>query len=110
MTSAQMDILRQSMQVRDGHEWDSFEGIADPDATEAFLAQVPFNATKSRRLTSPQINTIGPQFVGTGATSTQTAVGKILDAIAKTDSNLANRIVTTSPDVTVSTNLGTWVN
>jgi pyruvate dehydrogenase E1 component len=35
--------------------------------------------------------------------------GKILDAIAKTD-GARRRIVTTSPDVTVSTNLGTWVN
>ncbi|MHA1158687.1 MAG: transketolase, partial [Alphaproteobacteria bacterium] len=42
--------------------------------------------------------------------STQAAFGKILDAIAKTDSQLAERIVTTSPDVTVSTNLGPWVN
>jgi pyruvate dehydrogenase E1 component len=110
MTVAQIDTLRQSMNVRTGHEWDKFEGLADPAATERFLAAVPFNTTKSRRLTSPPVPTIGPQFVGTSATSTQTAFGKILDAIAKTDSELAKRIITTSPDVTVSTNLGTWVN
>lgn len=110
MTAAQIDTLRQSMNVRAGHEWDKFEGMADPAATERFLAAVPFNTTKSRRRTSPPVPTIGPQFVGTAATSTQTAFGKILDAIAKTDSDLAQRIITTSPDVTVSTNLGTWVN
>ncbi|UJW86827.1 transketolase-like TK C-terminal-containing protein [Devosia sp. SL43] len=110
MTGAQMDTLRRSMSVREGHEWDKFEGLADPEAIERFLAGVPFNTGASRRHTSPTVATIGPQFVGTGATSTQTAFGKILDAIAKTDSDLARRIITTSPDVTVSTNLGTWVN
>jgi pyruvate dehydrogenase E1 component len=42
--------------------------------------------------------------------STQEGFGKILNAIAAEDSELARRIVTTSPDVTVSTNLGPWVN
>src|SRR5690606_35197110 len=57
-----------------------------------------------------RVQTIGPQFVGTAPTSTQTAFGKVLDAIARTDSEMARRIVTTSPDVTASTHLGTWVN
>ncbi len=110
MTGAQIDTLRQSMNIRLGHEWDLFEGLADPAGTKAFLTDVPFNTRENRRHTSPAVATIGPQFVGTDATSTQTAFGKILDAIAKTDSDLARRIITTSPDVTVSTNLGTWVN
>lgn len=110
MTSAQIDQLRQAMNVREGHEWDRLEGMADPDGIERFLANVPFNTTESRRHAAPSVATIGPQFVGAGPTSTQTAFGKILDAIAKTDSDLARRIITTSPDVTVSTNLGTWVN
>jgi len=42
--------------------------------------------------------------------STQEAFGKILNEIARSNSPLAERIVTTSPDVTVSTNLGSWVN
>jgi pyruvate dehydrogenase E1 component len=42
--------------------------------------------------------------------STQAAFGKILLEIAKSGAPLAERIVTTSPDVTVSTNLGAWVN
>ena len=36
--------------------------------------------------------------------------GRILDDIARSDDALASRIVTTSPDVAVSTNLGPWVN
>src|SRR3546814_5646347 len=42
--------------------------------------------------------------------STQEGFGKILNEIARDKSPLAERIVTTSPDVTVSTNLGPWVN
>ena len=42
--------------------------------------------------------------------STQDGFGRILNEIARSDSDLADRIVTTSPDVTVSTNLGPWVN
>ena len=38
------------------------------------------------------------------------AFGRILDAIARTDSELADHILTASPDVTVSTGLGPWVN
>src|SRR5207344_1908523 len=42
--------------------------------------------------------------------STQEGFGKILNAIAAEDSELGRRIVTTSPDVSVSTNLGAWIN
>lgn len=111
MTAAQVESLRTTMNVREGCEWDKFEGLplSEAELTE-FLAKVPFNTTASRRLSSPLVPALGPQFVGTAPTSTQTAFGKILDAISKTDSELARRVVTTSPDVTVSTNLGTWVN
>ncbi|SMQ75707.1 pyruvate dehydrogenase E1 component [Devosia lucknowensis] len=110
MTSAQIAQLQSAHRIRAGHEWERFEGLDHADALETFLADVPFNRPGSRRLTSPPVPTIGPQYVGSGATSTQAAFGKILDAIARTDSELARRIVTTSPDVTVSTNLGAWVN
>jgi pyruvate dehydrogenase E1 component len=42
--------------------------------------------------------------------STQFGFGAILNELARDKSALAERIVTTSPDVTVSTNLGPWVN
>ena len=42
--------------------------------------------------------------------STQMAFGQILNEIARVGGPLADRIVTTAPDVTVSTNLGGWVN
>ncbi len=42
--------------------------------------------------------------------STQHGFGLLMHELAKGDTELARRIVTTSPDVTVSTNLGAWVN
>jgi hypothetical protein len=42
--------------------------------------------------------------------STREAFGRILGDIAAADGAFAEHIVTASPDVTVSTNLGLWVN
>ena len=42
--------------------------------------------------------------------STQEGFGRILFDLGREQSEFAKRIVTTSPDVTVSTNLGGWVN
>ena len=65
----------------------------------------------SRRLTAPRFAapekltvTIQPEM------STQTGFGALLNELAREKSELVDRIVTTSPDVTVSTNLGAWVN
>src|SRR5262249_4786766 len=51
-----------------------------------------------------------PKFEWKGPLATQTAFGRVLDEIARGNGALAERVVTTSPDVTVSTNLGPWVN
>ncbi|CAN0598598.1 unnamed protein product, partial [Laminaria digitata] len=69
-----------------------------------------FFAKGRRRFDAPIVKSSGPVFLDDRNQSTQAGFGKILDAIAKTDSELADRILTTSPDVTASTNLGPWVN
>jgi pyruvate dehydrogenase E1 component len=112
MTPAQMEVFRQKMRVRPGHEWDKFEGLALPaERMQAFLDSVPFDADQTRRLSAPAIDvpdtlpvTVQPVM------ATQTGFGAILNEIGRADSDFARRIVTTSPDVTVSTNLGPWVN
>ena len=43
-------------------------------------------------------------------TSTQEAFGKIMNELGKVKNSFTKRIITTSPDVTVSTSLGGWVN
>ncbi len=110
MTVAQMEGLQASMGIRDGHEWDRVEGlgISDQDL-DALLARIPFNAPP-RRYTAPVVPVPALAAPGDAEIFTQAAFGKILDELAKGQSALADRIVTTSPDVTVSTNLGPWVN
>jgi pyruvate dehydrogenase E1 component len=112
MTPAQMDVFRAKMAVRPGHEWDKFEGLASPpQELQAFLDRVPFAAGGSRRLKAPAIAVPDALPVTIAADmSTQSGFGALLNEIGKEASEFAQRIVTTSPDVTVSTNLGGWVN
>ncbi len=112
MTPAQMDVFRAKMEVRPGHEWDKFEGLASPpDELQAFLDRVPFAAGGSRRLKAPALAVPDALPVTIQADmSTQAGFGALLNEIGKQDGEFAQRIVTTSPDVTVSTNLGGWVN
>jgi pyruvate dehydrogenase E1 component len=111
MTPAQMETFQNAMAVRAGHEWDKFEGLDNADALQAFLDQVPFAAGGERRLNAPIIEVPGTLPVTIQPTmATQTGFGAILNEIGRGDSDFAQRIVTTSPDVTVSTNLGPWVN
>jgi pyruvate dehydrogenase E1 component len=112
MTPAQMEKFQNAMGVRSGHEWDKFEGLTQPAETlQTFLDRVPFAADKARRLSAPAIDV--PEQLAVTITptmATQTGFGALLNEIGRGDSDFAQRIVTTSPDVTVSTNLGPWVN
>ncbi len=111
MTKAQTQELRAAMDINQGAEWDKFAGLNDPTAVEQFLARVPFNQKGKRRFEAPTI-AVPPRIDVdvSGKMATQTGFGRILDRIARDGGPLADRIVTTSPDVTVSTNLGPWVN
>jgi pyruvate dehydrogenase E1 component len=112
LTPTQMEGYRASVKVRPGHEWDKFEGLSIPaDTLQRFLDAVPFRAKGTRRLAAPQIPV--PETIAApkqAAMSTQQGFGLILNELARSGEPLASRIVTTSPDVTVSTNLGAWVN
>ena len=111
MTPAQMDSFRAAMNIRPGHEWDAFEGLGVAEAQlQTFLDRVPF-ATGGRRHQAARIPapadlpvTIKPEM------STQEGFGALLNELGREKSVIAERIVTSSPDVTVSTNLGPWVN
>jgi pyruvate dehydrogenase E1 component len=111
MTPAQMETFRAQNNVRPGYEWDRFEGLTlPPGVLQAFLDRVPFAqrkpAAKAARIEIPLTLSVPAQAV----TSTQTGFGALMNEIAKSKEPYASRIVTTSPDVTVSTNLGAWVN
>src|SRR5689334_22590631 len=115
MTKEQMQQFREDMRIRPGHEWDRFEGLDLPEAElQDFLDACPF-ATKltpqGRTLTAPVVpvpaTLPAPRSAGR-KTSTQAGFGDILAEIGRGQGEckaLADHILTTSPDVTVSTNL-----
>lgn len=110
MTPAQMETLRARHGVPEGAEWEPLATVPDPANLRGWLGRVPFFAAGPRRYSAPPVAGVGPVWIEDAVQSTQGAFGKILDALAKGDSPLADRIVTMSPDVTVSTGLSPWVN
>ena len=120
MTKEQMETFRETMGIRDGREWEVSEGVGVPEGVfRAFVEGVPFAAgltPAGRRLVADVVHVPavlpGPKTAGRKA-STQQGFGDLLAEIGRGQGEcveLARRIVTTSPDVTVSTNLGPWVN
>jgi pyruvate dehydrogenase E1 component len=112
MTLDQMASFKKGMEIADGQEWDKYAGLKATQAElQGFVDAAPFNAKGRRRTDAPAIAI--PAALpkpNDKESSTQTGFGKILNAIAGEDSEMARRIVTTSPDVSVSTNLGAWIN
>jgi len=120
MSRDQMTLYQQAQRVRPGHEWDVAEGLdLSPAELRAVIDASPFArklTPAGRSLTTPAI-AIPAALPVSGApgrrASTQSGFGDILAEIGRGQgefTELAKHIVTTSPDVTVSTNLGPWVN
>jgi len=112
MTPTQMRTFRAKSGVSAGEEWAAFAGLPRPaEEYRRFLAATPFAARlglpKPARLPVPEAGLFPSP---TGRQSTQVAFGKVLNDLARAGGALADAIVTTSPDVTVSTNLGGFVN
>ncbi|MEP3918651.1 1-deoxy-D-xylulose-5-phosphate synthase N-terminal domain-containing protein [Ascidiaceihabitans sp.] len=110
MNKTQMAEWQEYMGVAQGHEWDKFATVADPVVFKDELLKAPFFAKGPRRYHDDVIDVPSIELTSDREISTQMAFGKILDNLSKGDSDLAERIVTTSPDVTGTTNLGPWVN
>jgi pyruvate dehydrogenase E1 component len=111
MNPTQIAALREKMGIVEGEEWEPWAGLGDNAAAAAqALVENSRIARVKRERAWEQVEV--PQLVPpTGEEqSTQAAFGRILLDLAKAGGTLADRIVTTSPDVTVSTNLGAWVN
>jgi pyruvate dehydrogenase E1 component len=110
MTTKQFAAWQAHMGVVPGQEWEPFASVADEAALKAFLADVPFFSKGRRRYDDARLEVPAIEIETLRQISTQAAFGKILDDLAKGKSGLAERILTTSPDVTGTTSLGPWVN
>ncbi|GAB5387379.1 MAG: transketolase [Alphaproteobacteria bacterium] len=112
MTPDQIESLRASIGVPEGQEWDAFAGLGEHEpAVRSFIDKHPAKMTDHEPATVPVPDSFDSPAKPGASMSTQDGFGRVLAALAKdADSPLAERIVTTSPDVTVSTNLGGWVS
>jgi pyruvate dehydrogenase E1 component len=114
MSVEQMDAYRRAMRVPAGQEWEPLAGLGELcEKVRRFLDERSCGQRKPVRDASPRIDVPDARAFPCPAgaeQSTQVAFGRIMTLIAREKSLLADRIITTSPDVTVSTNLGGWVN
>ncbi|MBM4413301.1 MAG: pyruvate dehydrogenase [Chloroflexi bacterium] len=107
LSSEQMEQLRTNFGISDDDIWPDF----DTDTPEGVLCQ-----QVARRLDEDAIPPIPTISIPTrvdlsvpNSVSTQDAFGRLLVRFADIP-ELAQYMVTTSPDVSVSTNLGGWIN
>jgi len=112
MNPGQIDQLRISMGIEAGQEWEPFAGLGGNMAARLknFIGDSVL-AAKPEEPVSPPIHVPARFAVPSGdVQSTQAAFGNVLLDLAKSSEELADRIVTTAPDVTQTTNLGGFVN
>jgi pyruvate dehydrogenase E1 component len=112
MNPGQIDQLRMAMGIEAGQEWEPFAGLGGNMAARLknFIGDSVL-AAKPEESVAPQIHVPARFAVPSGdVQSTQAAFGNVLLDLAKSSKELADRIVTTAPDVTQTTNLGGFVN
>ncbi len=112
MTVEEMDAFRQAHRIAPGAEYDPFSTLDLPEEDiQSFLKRVPFVQTPTRRHSAAQLVLPKSFEPPPGARmSTQDGFSRVLHDLSGRDDEYIQRIVTTSPDVTVSTGLGPWVN
>src|SRR3954467_9061315 len=111
MNPGQIAALRDKMGIAEGEEWEPWAGLGGNSA-EAVRALVQSSRIARAKRERPwgQAPIPSVPVPSGGEQSTQAAFGRILLDLSREGGALADRILPTSPDVTVSTNLGAWVN
>ncbi len=113
MTEDQMTEFRQTYNIPEGEEWGKFSGLkTSSEKLQTFIDLAPFNQNGARNRVAKKIDVPDTFALPTPKKkmATQEAFGRIMNEIGRSKTDLAARIITASPDVTVSTNLGAWVN
>ncbi|CAB4874122.1 unannotated protein [freshwater metagenome] len=107
LTRDQIDVFRKELGLTPDTEWDRF---ADDTAVGRLCARTGGELNNSALVPRPRLSI--PDAVGAFTqkpVSTQETFGRLLTGLAAI-SSVAERMITTSPDVSVSTNLGGWIN
>ena len=106
LSSDQIELLRRQFAIDQGAEFDRFpSGSTEAAACEETRKRLAAGKrTPAARLAMPSV--VPLEFPA--VVSTQQAFGNILSDLAR-HADIRRRVVTTSPDVAVSTNLGGWI-
>jgi len=112
LSTKEIEELGLKLNVRAGAEFDLWEGVGEPDAVKKFLRAAPLHAAKRDRVVTvpPRLQLPAElELKYKPVSSTQGAFGQVMMELSRIK-GLGERIVTTAPDVAISTNLGGWIN
>jgi len=108
LSSSQIDTLRSDLDLDSDSEWDRFDPNSKPGQLCARIGSEINNSPPPPRPRLEIPKSSGP-VTSTRPTSTQEAFGRIVVRLGRIP-GVGDRIVTASPDVAISTNLGGWIN
>lgn len=109
LTPEQIEALREQFGIAPGHEWDRLPPDSPGGQLCAAAADRLYSAPDHA---APAVTIPLPDEIAvpaSGMVSTQDTFGRLLVRVADI-AGLRERIVTASPDVSVSTNLAGWIN
>ena len=112
LTDGEIASFRDSLDIKPGQEFDPFAGLKSAKTVKAYLKQAPLHASHRRdkaKVPPPVEVPTTLNIPYKPVLSTQAAFGQIIMELSRVR-GLSERIVTTSPDVAISTNLGGWIN
>jgi pyruvate dehydrogenase E1 component len=108
LSPEQIDEFRREVGLTADTEWDRFDPDSPAGRLCAAVGSAVNNPPPQPRPVVP-VPTAARPAVTTGAQSSQEAFGRVLASLADVD-GVGERMVTTAPDVSISTNLGGWIN
>ncbi len=109
LSNSQMEELRDSLNIQNGNVWAGFDEESDENR---FIEAISEKLDRLEVITPPPDEGIPRDFGRTysGYMSTQQIFGLVLTDMSRSLGDLSKRIVSVSPDVASSTNLGGWIN
>ena len=108
LSPEQIDHFRVSVGLDADTEWDRFDPASDAGRLCHSVGGEINNPAPVPRALLP-VPESARSVVTNGSTSTQEAFGRVLASLAEVE-GVGERIVTTAPDVSISTNLGGFIN
>jgi len=108
LSTEQIDAFRESLGLTAADEWDRFAPESAEGRLCASVGGELNNVAPAPRPLLPVPESVGG-VIGAKPVSTQETFGRLLVRLGEIP-ELLERMVTTSPDVSVSTNLGGWIN